>query len=418
MIKGEKQVALKFKINKPGIVFFNDYPFYVHPDDTIKLVYQQKYSTGPDSLSISGKNAPYYLFVYQLKKNRVVPGFRFDFYNDSVWMNYKTLLLTNRVNEIQFLKKYAAQNHLSKAFYKFAFDEIKYQYFINCLNPNSGYGFSRKGATGIPLLFYSDLSVNEFNRTIYSLTYVEAIGLYNEYLADSQTGYQLSRYSNEYLSALYDKATKTFQGVSKKMLLLRILFLYKMYNLESYLPAYTSIAEKIKGQYTDPVMLSLVDNLYKSVAVLNKPFPANIAKTSLSDMQGNELTFKDVLNKHKGEVIYADFWATWCIPCVQEMPNSILMQKEYAGKDVVFIFLSLDYKNSLPLWNKTSVQLNIEKEQYLVNNGFEAELSNFINVSGIPAYFIVDKKGNLVSKSVPKPNTAEAKEIIDRLLLQ
>jgi thiol-disulfide isomerase/thioredoxin len=416
-IQGRKSINLEFNIEKPTVIYFNDYPLFVHPKDTVKIFYQRLYSTGYDSLTVKGKNTPYYIFFYQLIKSRIILEYNAESYNDSLWMKYKNELINNRKSEEQFLKKYVAKYKLAMDFYKFAFDEIKYQYFYNCFVPNYSWGLAKKGPPGIPASFYKDLNAKQFNGATVSSAIISALRLYTKYLADSQSNHQLSRYSSEYLNTLYDVANRTFQGRLKKILLMDILKEYQLMNSQSYLSAYKTISEKFRKQYTDSRSLKLVDSLYNTYAVLNKSFPEKVGNTSLIDMQGNILTFKEIISRNKGKIIYADFWATWCVPCVKEMPNSVLMQKKYEGKDVVFIFLSLDSKGSMPLWKKTSIQLNIQNDQYLVEGDFDAELSKYINVDAIPVYFIVDKKGNLVSNPAPRPNTDKLKAIIDKLLV-
>ncbi len=61
----------------------------------------------------------------------------------------------------------------------------------------------------------------------------------------------------------------------------------------------------------------------------------------LIDSQGMNLSLEDVINKHKGKVIYLDFWATNCAPCLGAMPSASKLREEMAGKDVVFIFVAL-----------------------------------------------------------------------------
>jgi len=199
---------------------------------------------------------------------------------------------------------------------------------------------------------------------------------------------------------------------------LNILFWYQIINLQTYYSSYTTLYNKVRVLYPDSVTRNFTDSLYNLYAVLNRPLPIEVSKTVLIDMNGNYLTFEDVINKNKGKIIYSDFWATWCAPCLNEIPDLILMQKEYKEKDVAFIFLSLDSKSSIPIWRQKSTELNIEKEQYLVVNDFDAKLSNFINVGAIPVAFVIDKKGNLVSKRAPLPNTSKLKELINNLLLE
>lgn len=50
------------------------------------------------------------------------------------------------------------------------------------------------------------------------------------------------------------------------------------------------------------------------------------------------------VEKNKTKIHVVNFWATWCKPCVQELPNFIRLQREYASKNVVITFVSLDFK--------------------------------------------------------------------------
>ncbi len=54
------------------------------------------------------------------------------------------------------------------------------------------------------------------------------------------------------------------------------------------------------------------------------------------------LSFKGLMARYKGKVVYLDFWGTWCGPCLSEMPYSVNLQKQYANKDIVFVYLAAD----------------------------------------------------------------------------
>lgn len=417
-LNGSKHFVVKLEMNEPSVIFFNNYLFYVHPYDTVQVYYQRLYSTGYDSLSIQGKHAQYYLFFYKLLKTRTTPPNWPKYSSDSLWLDYSRELQDRRKQEMDFLDKYARQYFITKKFYLIAFSEIKFQYIINSLLPNYGLGFDKNNSTKIPDKFYNNFSDEEFSDNILSNTFITALDLYNKYLTDKITDHKFNRYSSEYLSALFKMAGNIFHGVTKKVLLLRIINEYQIIGIEAYLPVYTDICEKIRKWYPYPQTLNFVDSLYNLVIVLNKTFPDKIKHTLLTNLTGEQTTFGDIIDKYRGKVIYADFWATWCIPCIHEMANSILMQNRFKYKDVVFVFFSLDDKGSMTHLIKVSSKLRITENQYLVNRGFDSELSNFINVGAIPAHFIVDKYGNLVTKSAPGPNTSEANKIVDELLLK
>ena len=52
----------------------------------------------------------------------------------------------------------------------------------------------------------------------------------------------------------------------------------------------------------------------------------------------------------KGKVILIDFWATWCGPCIKEIPSLIELEKEYYGKDITFVSISFDKDADLQKW--------------------------------------------------------------------
>ena len=73
----------------------------------------------------------------------------------------------------------------------------------------------------------------------------------------------------------------------------------------------------------------------------NKPTAisgAALFSTSLTDTQG----IKQNLIQYKGKIIVVNFWATWCPPCREEMPELSLLQQEYQDKNVVVIGIAED----------------------------------------------------------------------------
>ncbi len=103
------------------------------------------------------------------------------------------------------------------------------------------------------------------------------------------------------------------------------------------------------------------------------------------------------LEKGRGENIYVvEFWATWCLPCVESIPHLTAVQKEYRDKGVVVVGISTEEPGKV----KPFVQNAGEKMGYVVaiddaRKTDQAYMGAF-GVGGIPHAFIIDKAGQIV----------------------
>jgi len=120
-----------------------------------------------------------------------------------------------------------------------------------------------------------------------------------------------------------------------------------------------------------------------------------------------ELEFTDAISGReismsglRGKVVVVDFWATWCGPCVAEMPHMKDLYAEYADRGVEFIGVSLDqpdYKGGLKKLEDYCKDEEIPWPQYYQGNFWTSAFSMSWGVSSIPSMFIIDKDGNLHS---------------------
>lgn len=111
------------------------------------------------------------------------------------------------------------------------------------------------------------------------------------------------------------------------------------------------------------------------------------------DLNGNEVTFASVIEKHKGKTIVIDVWASWCKDCIKGMPKVIDLQAN--NNDVQFVFLSLD--KSLAKWKKGVKKLKIKEiDHYYIKAGWKGSaFCTSINLDWIPRYMIVDEEGKI-----------------------
>ncbi len=131
-----------------------------------------------------------------------------------------------------------------------------------------------------------------------------------------------------------------------------------------------------------------------------------------------ELKFKAVdgrevdLEKLRGKVVLLDFWATWCGPCVAELPNVLKVYQEQHAKGFEIVGISLDSdKAALESFVK---EKGMEWPQYFDGKGWENDISSKHGIQSIPAMWLLNKKGMLVSSSA-RENLAE---LVTKLLAE
>ena len=97
------------------------------------------------------------------------------------------------------------------------------------------------------------------------------------------------------------------------------------------------------------------------------------------------------INKFRGKAVLINFWATWCGPCVQEIPSLISLQNEFGPQGLAIIGVSMDQNGEGP------VQKLIEKTgiNYPVVMGDDKISRDFGGIFGIPASFLVDQSGTV-----------------------
>ena len=115
-------------------------------------------------------------------------------------------------------------------------------------------------------------------------------------------------------------------------------------------------------------------------------------------------------------MIYVDFWASWCVPCREEMAPSAKLREQYKGKDVLFLYLA--YKDTESSWKKAVEQEGMSgiSSNFFITNSKNSRVLEKIKLELIPRYLIFDKQGNLVEMNAPRPSDKGITKTIDKYL--
>ena len=170
--------------------------------------------------------------------------------------------------------------------------------------------------------------------------------------------------------------------------------------------------KKFKNDVHDTALVSFIMKKYK----FTEDSLVNTTDLQIISTHSERLNFKQLLDKHKGNVIYIDFWSSECLPCIKLFESSERLKNLYKEKKLKLISISGDQQ--IKRWTTACKKYNLETESYLIENLFSSRQLEKMNIKYLPHYMLYDKKGNLVIESAPRPNEKQLIQLIDKYLAE
>jgi len=356
--------------------------------------------------------APFNLQSDQYEKRNAIFPLRINRKNFKEASESLEILAEELVDRYKVLeKKYNAlatsdpENH---AYYSLLKDELNYDTFFEL---NRLYSYSKNKKVKdiiISEVFFNDETVHE--KTLYRKlnTFIQKVILDNKKIKEKYK-----------LKVNYAQA---FDDVSNYITHQELLPLAKIVCIQNdarqkaskvTLSTYIDTFRKDIGDPQYEPFLQKIENDYG----LKESLRATDAHTvALTDYKGNITNFDSFLKKHIGKVVYVDFWASWCAPCRDKIPDSKELAKSFTGKDVAFTYVSID-KNKTH-WQKAvkAEKLETKTANFLATNHEIATFFKDIDMKSIPRYLLFDKTGKLIHENAPGPDSKEIRHLINKYL--
>lgn len=133
-------------------------------------------------------------------------------------------------------------------------------------------------------------------------------------------------------------------------------------------------------------------------------------------IQNKPKNFEQLLRPYKGRVVYLDIWASWCGPCLREMPASEELKRSLTGTNIEFLYLSVDEQQQR--WSSTVQARQIVGRHYLASTSLVEELEQRFGFKSIPRYMMIDRDGVIVDGNAPRPSDAVTKSLLKNLSKQ
>jgi len=153
-----------------------------------------------------------------------------------------------------------------------------------------------------------------------------------------------------------------------------------------------------------------LENAYETLQGLWAGNPA--PDFTMTDLEGNEFSLSD----YHGKVVYLKFWASWCGPCMREVPPAAEMKERMAGEDdLVFMYVSIDVNPDA--WQNT-IEAHEITGVHARTPGRERGVPALYNVRWIPTFYLIGRDGNIYDHRPPNPSDPEIDDVLEAALRQ
>lgn len=187
--------------------------------------------------------------------------------------------------------------------------------------------------------------------------------------------------------------------------------------VDSSIAYYTALSDKVKysdfGKQVLKEILAVTDDTsfreQNSSALYFEQFKAikNFHDIKLPDQDGQLIS----MSQYEGKYVVVDFWGSWCVPCIKNVPALHQLKNDMKNLPVEFVSVSLD--NNLQEWNDA-----VKKYNYPGLNVIDTlqVVANFYKVPWVPVYIIICPDGNVINTNAPQPISGNLKPLLLSIL--
>lgn len=133
---------------------------------------------------------------------------------------------------------------------------------------------------------------------------------------------------------------------------------------------------------------------------------------SYESVDGKVISLKDF----KGKYVYIDVWATWCGPCIKQVPYLKELEKRYHDKNIVFVSISVDKEKVKDTWKQFIVDKKLGGIQLFADKSFDSDFMNAYAINSIPRFILIDPDGKIIDSEAPRPSFEKTRLLLDDLL--
>jgi thiol-disulfide isomerase/thioredoxin len=250
--------------------------------------------------------------------------------------------------------------------------------------------------------FWSDLEAVEMRDDL--LSFAEGRQLVSN-LKRKGVDYENFDSAADYYEAQYDQAKKQIMEPGLLEYALEGT-LESMINFGGGLTESDSLISDFRSLCSNPFYLNRLDATIEPwkllVAGLEAP---GFSGLDVADVQHQ-------LSDLRGKLVYVDVWATWCGPCIAEIPSLKTLEEKLHDKNIAFVSVSVDDPDDKEKWKNFVAERELGGIQLMEANGWESDIMGAYNINGIPRFLLIDQQGKIITAQAPRPSDKSTESLL------
>jgi thiol-disulfide isomerase/thioredoxin len=166
----------------------------------------------------------------------------------------------------------------------------------------------------------------------------------------------------------------------------------------------SALVQQVKQDYPDTQTGKNADKILdqiKQQAEAKKIQSSLVPGVRFPDFDEKDLNGKPLsIANYKGKVVLLDFWATWCGPCVAELPNVLKTYEKHHAAGLEIIGISLDRENDKEKLISFTKENKMPWQQYFDGLFWQNKLAAKYGITSIPATYLLDGEGKIIAKNL------------------
>ncbi len=163
-------------------------------------------------------------------------------------------------------------------------------------------------------------------------------------------------------------------------------------------PEATTLYNELLALSTNPYFKKELESQFNKISALKPGGPS--PSFNYENRKGGTTSLESL----KGKYVYIDVWATWCGPCLREIPALQKIEKDFHGKNIEFVSISIDARKDYEKWKKMVTDKQMGGIQLMADKDWNSQFVQDYGIMGIPRFILIDPDGKILNADAPRPS--------------